>query len=190
LDQRTWEIRNKNDNQKFSTEVQLIYEIPEGTTKATLFCARPQMVSGDPAGAEISIPADGNPKALKKAGAAAPAGGAAVIAAPVAQPAVAKEQMAEEAFADALKMLEDGQNEKFAAKYIPKDKLDSLPKNAENRRKDIETLALAVRGKLQALKDKKPEMQEDGKAALFSDGDKNKVTFAKSGNSWVLRFKK
>ena len=189
LDQRKWQIRNTNTNPKFTNDVRLVFEIPEGTTKVTLVPARPQMFPGDGAGAEITVPADSNPKALKKPGAptAAPTTvlpGAATPAAEAA-PAAGKEQTPEAALTEALDLLEGGQYDKFAKKFVPAEKLAPLAGDA----KKVEELALAVRGKLRELKDKKPEMTDDGKTALVTDGGKNKATFIKSGNSWTLRFK-
>lgn len=194
FDQRTVEIRNKSSQLNSTLPVFMVYEIPEGSSRASFVPAIPLMSAKDFTPVEIDLPGDSNPKAAKKPGKTAAAAPAPAPAESGEKPAASAEtsdgQSAEAAFESALSLLEANQYEPFAKKFIPAEKLKTFPKDADSRAGEIEAFALNVRAKLQALKGKKAELQEDGKVALFTDGGANKVTFAKSGNVWMLRFKK
>ena len=191
FDQRTIEIRNKSTRVDSTLAVFMIYEIPEGSTKANFVPAIPQMSSKDFTAVEFPLPGDSNPKApTKKTKTAAASAATPNTDEKPAAASAGAEQTAEAALTEALNLLEANQYEKFAQKFIPPEKLNTFPKDADTRAKDIETLALNVRAKLQELKNKKAEMKENGQTAVFTDGGSNKVTLVKSGNSWVLRFKK
>ena len=102
-----------------------------------------------------------------------------------------KEQTPERTLLFALALLEKKEYDKFAKSFISKKQQEKLPANPEARLKEIARLTQPLLEKLRALKDTKPELQDDGKTAVFSDGGKHQLTFVKNpSNSWRLTSKK